>query len=120
MGIFSNAQQANSAACGRIVPNFKLVRDIIAVLHTYKNETDPFKHEGTKVLTRLYNVFFRRSRAAKSDVSGGILPKFKIIQAFMVFSGRICRISNSSEVLWLSSIPARIKKIRSKMKALEC
>ena len=26
---------------------------------------------------------FRRSRAANSVVSGGILPKFKLIQAFM-------------------------------------
>ena len=30
------------------------------------------------------------------------------------------RISNSSEMLWLSSLPTSIKKIRSKMKALEC
>ena len=35
----------------------------------------------------------------------------------MVGSGRI---SNSSETLWLSSLPAKIKKIRSKIKALEC
>ena len=28
--------------------------------------------------------------------------------------------SNSSEILWLSSLPARTKKIRSKMKELEC
>ena len=31
-----------------------------------------------------------------------------------------CQISNSSEILWLSSIPARMKKIRSKMKTQEC
>ena len=30
------------------------------------------------------------------------------------------RISNSSETLWMSSLPASTKKIRSKMKALEC
>ena len=30
------------------------------------------------------------------------------------------RNSNSSEILWFSSLPARIKKIRSKMKELEC
>ena len=30
------------------------------------------------------------------------------------------RNSNESEILWLSSLPARMKKIRSKMKALEC
>ena len=34
--------------------------------------------------TRLYLVFFRRSRAANSKVSGGILPKFESIQAFIV------------------------------------
>ena len=30
------------------------------------------------------------------------------------------RISNSFEMLWLSSLPANMKKIRSKMKGLEC
>ena len=34
----------------------------------------------------------------------------------LVRSGRI---SNSSEMLWMSSVPASMKKIRSKMKALE-
>ena len=37
-----------------------------------------------RVLTRLYVVFFRCSRAAYSEVSGGILPKFELIQALMV------------------------------------
>ena len=36
------------------------------------------------MLTRLYDVFFRRSRATNSEVSGGILPKFELIQAFIV------------------------------------
>ena len=36
------------------------------------------------MLTRLYDVFFRRSMAANFDVSGGILPKFELIQAFIV------------------------------------
>ena len=31
-----------------------------------------------------------------------------------------CPISNPSEILWVSLLPARIKKIQSKMKALEC
>ena len=30
------------------------------------------------------------------------------------------RISNSSEMLWMFSLPASLKKIRSKMRALEC
>ena len=33
---------------------------------------------------------------------------------------RSSQISNSSEMLWIFSLPARMKKIRSKMKALEC
>ena len=39
------------------MPNFKLVRDIIVVLLTCKNEEDPIKNEGARVLTRLYIVF---------------------------------------------------------------
>ena len=30
------------------------------------------------------------------------------------------RISNSSEMLWMFSLPVSMKKIRSKMRALEC
>ena len=51
---------------------------------TCKYEEDPIENEGVRVLTRLYDVFFRRSRATNSDVSVGILPKFKLIQAFIV------------------------------------
>ena len=55
----------------------------MVVLLNCKNEGDPIKNEGARVLTR-YMLFFRRSRAANSEVSGGILPKVKIIKAFMV------------------------------------
>ena len=54
----------------------------MVVLHTCNNEEDPIKNEDARVLTRLYIVFFRRSRAANSEVSDGILPKFKLIKAF--------------------------------------
>ena len=63
--------------------NFKLVRDIKVVLHTCKNEEDLIKNEGARVLPRLY-VVFKRSRAANSKVSGGILPIFELIQAIIV------------------------------------
>ena len=56
----------------------------MVVLHTCKNEEDPIKNEGTRELTSLLFNFFRRSRAANSEVSGGILPKFELIQAFIV------------------------------------
>ena len=55
----------------------------MVVLHTCNNEEDPIKNEDARVLTRLY-VVFRRSRAANSEVSDGILPKFELIQAFIV------------------------------------
>ena len=45
------------------------------------------------------------------DAQGQLTPQS------VVGSGRI---SNSSEILWLSSLSARIKQIQSKMKALEC
>ena len=53
-------------------------------LHTYKNKEDLIKNEDARVLTRIYVIFFRRSRAANSEVSNGILPKFELIQAFIV------------------------------------
>ena len=56
----------------------------MVVLLTCKNKEDPIKNEGARVLTRLCCCFFRRSRAAYSVVSSGIMPKFKLIQAFMV------------------------------------
>ena len=55
----------------------------MVVLHTCKTEEDSIKNEGARVLTRLC-CFFRRSRAANSQVRGGILPKFEPIQAFIV------------------------------------
>ena len=56
----------------------------MVVLHTCKNEVNLIKNEGARVLTRSYDVFFRCSRATNSKVSGGILPKFTLIQAFIV------------------------------------
>ena len=54
----------------------------MVVLHTCKNEEDPIKNVDARLLTRCH--FFRRSRAANSEVSNGILPKFELIQAFIV------------------------------------
>ena len=61
------SRAANSAVHGWIWPNYKLVRDIMDVLHTCKNEEDPIKNEGARVLTRLYVVF--------SDPQGQLTPK---------------------------------------------
>ena len=51
--------------------------------------------------------------------SMGIFPdaQGQLTLQSMVGSGQI---SNSSKPVWLSLLPAKMKKIRSKMKALEC
>ena len=130
------------------------------VLVTCKYEEDPIKNESARVVTTLYSNF--------SDVQGQItlvlvsvsgrnlnssklscmssLParmrmidfKMKALECSQDFSHyksmgifpaqgqltlqslvRSGRISNSSEMLWMFSLPASMKKIRSKMKALE-
>ena len=79
----------------------------VHVLVTCKNEEDSIRNEGASMVTTCFQLYVywdisRRSRAGYSAVLGLIWP-----------------ISNSFEMLWKSSLPARIKKIRSKMKALE-
>ena len=70
---------------------FELMPPYMVVLVTCKNEEDPIKNGGTRVLTRLYVDFFRHSRAANSTVIAGIW------------------------LLWLPLLPARMKKIQSKI-----
>ena len=77
------------------------------VLVTCKNKEDPNKYEGARVFTRFlplkaYWDFSRRSRAAHSAVHGRIWLNFKLV----------CN-------LLLSSKPAKMKKIQSKIKVLE-
>ena len=62
------------------------------------NEKVPIKNEGAK---KLIVRFFRHSRTANSKVSGGIPPKFELIQAFMV-------------------VLVTCKNEEEKIKALEC
>ena len=56
----------------------------MVVLVICKNEEDPIKNKGARVVTRLFINFFRCSRAANSVANDGILTKFKLILAFMV------------------------------------
>ena len=56
----------------------------MVVLHTCKNEEDLIKNEGARVPTRLNDVFSDGSSATNSKVSGGIPPKFKLVQAFII------------------------------------
>ena len=68
----------------------------MSVLVACKNEEDTIEIEGARVFTTLFIDF--------SD------PK-SVMES--------CRQSNSSKLLWLVLLPARMKKIHPKMKALE-
>ena len=50
----------------------------MGVLVTCKNEKDPVKKEGTRVIN-IIHLFLRRSRAADSADPCVILPNFKLI-----------------------------------------
>ena len=74
----------------------------MVILVSSKNEEDPIKIEGARVAT-IQNIDF-------SNTKGQLTPQSR------VESGSN---SNSSKMLWLSLFLPRIKKIRSKLKALE-
>ena len=73
------------------------------VLVTCKYEEDPIKNEGARVDTTLYSNF--------SDAQG------QITLVLVLVSGRNL---NSSKLSCMSSLPARMRMIDSKMKELEC
>ena len=75
----------------------------MVVLVTCKNEEDLIENVGARVFTTLYINF--------SDVQG------QITLESVPVSGRNL---NSSKLSCISSLPARIKLIESKMKELEC
>ena len=74
----------------------------MVVLVTCKNEKDPIKNEGVKVVTTLLVNF--------QDVQGQLTPK-SVMES--------CRNSNPFKLLWLTLLPARMKNIHWKMKLLE-
>ena len=132
------------------------------VLVTCKYEEDPIKNEGARVLTLLYSNFSdaqvqitlvlvvvsgRNLNSSKLLCMSSLPARMRMIDLKMTelecsqdFSHyksmgifpdaqgqltlqslvRSGRISNTSEMLWMFSLPASMKNIRSKMKALEC
>ena len=130
-------------------------------LVTCKYEEDPIKNEGTRVVTTLYSNFIvaqgqitlvlvsvsgRSFNSSKLSCMSSLPARMRMIDSKMkelecsqdfshyksmgIFPDaqgqltpqslvRSGRISNSSEMLWMFSLPASMKKIRSKMKALE-
>ena len=73
------------------------------VLITCKYEEDPIKNRGARVFTTLYSNF--------SDA------QVQITLVLVSVSGRNL---NPSKLSCMSSLPARMRMIRSKMKELEC
>ena len=74
----------------------------MVVLVTSKNKEDPIKNEGARVVTTLSIDF--------SDAQGQLTPK-SVMES--------CQNSNSSKLLWLVLLSARMKKIHPKMPELE-
>ena len=74
----------------------------MGLLVACKNEEDPIKNEGARVVTTLFINF--------SDAQGQLTPK-SVMES--------CRNSNPSKLLWLVLLSARMKKIHPKMKVLE-
>ena len=68
-------------------------------------------HTKMKELEWSQDFSHYKSMGIFQDAQGQLTPQS------LVRSGRI---SNSSKILWMFSLPASMKKIRSKMKALEC
>ena len=51
-----------------------------------KNEEDPIKNEGVRVVTTLFiNFSDAQGQLTPKSVSNGILPKFNLIEALIVF-----------------------------------
>ena len=74
----------------------------MGLLVACKNAKDPIKNEGARVVTTLFINF--------SDAQGQLTLK-SVMES--------CRNSNPSKLLWLVLLSARMKKIHSKLKALE-
>ena len=77
-----HSRAANSAVQGRIWLKFELIQDVMVILVSSKNEEDPIKIEGARVVTTQNNDF--------SNTQGQLTPQSE------VGSGRN---SNSSEIL---------------------
>ena len=79
MDFSRRSRSATSAVLSPIWPNFEHIRDRIVVLVTYKNENDPIKNEGARVLTTLIINF--------SDAQGQLSLQsvvFKLVRDIMV------------------------------------
>ena len=55
-GFFRRSKAANSEVSGGILQKFKLIQAFKVALVTFKNEEDPIKNEGARVLTTFFSL----------------------------------------------------------------
>ena len=67
MTFFRRSRATNSEVSGGILPKFELIQAFIVVFVTCKNEEDPIKNEGARVLTRFTHY---KSMGVFSDAQG--------------------------------------------------
>ena len=91
---FRRSRAANSTVCGRIWPNFELLRALMHVIITCKYEKDRIKNSREKVATPFF------------PLSPYLLPWKPVVG-----SGQI---SNSSKLSCMSSFPTSMKWIQSR------
>ena len=96
---FRRSRADNSDVGGGIWPKFEFIQAFMHVLLTCKNEDDQIKNEGARVLQDFSHY---KSMGIFPDTQGQLTPQS------LIRSGRI---SNPSEMLWMTSLHARMKKI---------
>ena len=87
MDFSRRSKAANSPVRSQIWLKFELIRTLIIVLVTGKKKVDPIKNEGARVLTSLYmyiDFLDAQGQLTPHAVIGGITPKLKLNQTFMV------------------------------------
>ena len=105
--IFHTLMAANSEGSDGILPKFKPIQAFMADLVTCMNEENYWKMKALEWSQRFSHY-----------KSTGIFPNAQGQLTHKSFVG-YCPIWNPSNILWLSSLPARIKKNQSKIKELE-
>ena len=82
---FRRSRAANSQVSNGIWPKFELIQAFMHVLITCKYQKDRTLNSRDKVATPSFPmvVFFRRSKADNSVVSGPIWPKFELVRDIM-------------------------------------
>ena len=65
---FSNTKGQLTAVRGRIWPKFKVIRDIVVILVTCKNEEDPLKNKDSRQILIFQTLKGRKLRSQRSDM----------------------------------------------------